>query len=340
MNEPIRIESSAAAARLQAAERIVITTHARADGDALGSAAGLRRALQALGKEADVYLHEPVLPRYRFLPDMKELKIWDLETAAEIMQAADLLVVVDTCAAIQIGAIAEIWTASETARLAIDHHKTREGIVQEAWVDDTSGACCEMIYRLCHESDWPIDEDLAHLLYAGMATDTGWFRFSNADARCYEAAGALVACGVKPNELYEELYMSDPAPRLRLLGEVLRSFELLADEKLAVIRIDRAMLKRVGATGKMTEELINEPQRIGSVVAALLFVEPYEGDGPIRVSFRSKHDVDVSAVARMFGGGGHERAAGAKLFMSLDEAYKHVTATMIGAVQSATKDRT
>jgi len=339
VNEPKRIEVNEAAARLKAAQRIVITTHARADGDALGSAAGLRRALQALGKQADVYLHEPVLPRYRFLPDMAQMRVWDVPTAGDAMQAADLLVVVDTCAAIQIGAIAEIWTASETPRMAIDHHKTREGIVQEAWVDDTSGACCEMIYRLCHESSWPIDVDLAHLLYAGMATDTGWFRFSNADARCYEAAGALVACGVKPNELYEELYMSDPAPRLRLLGEVLRTFELLADEKLAVIRIDRAMLKSVGATGKMTEELINEPQRIGSVVAALLLVEPYEGDGPIRVSFRSKHDVDVSAVARMFGGGGHERAAGAKLFTSLDDAYQQVTAAMVYAVQTATKDR-
>ncbi len=339
MNEPKRIDVNESAARLQAAERIVITTHARADGDALGSAAGLRRALQALGKQADVYLHEPVLPRYRFLPDMDQMRVWDVATAGDVMQAADLLVVVDTCAAIQIGAIAEIWTASDTPRLAIDHHKTREGVVQEAWVDDTSGACCEMIYRLCRESGWHIDVDLAHLLYAGMATDTGWFRFSNADARCYEAAGALVACGVKPNELYEELYMSDPAPRLRLLGEVLQSFELLADGKLAAIRIDREMLKRVGATGKMTEELINEPQRIGSVVAALLFVEPYEGDGPIRVSFRSKRIVDVSEVARMYGGGGHERAAGAKLFMPLDEAYKQVTTTMSAIVQVKTRNQ-
>lgn len=339
MKEPKRIELNDAAARLNAAEHIIITTHARADGDALGSSVGLRRALRALGKRADVYLHEPVLPRYRFLPDMDAVHIWDSATAANVMNDADLLVVVDTCAAIQIGAVADIWTANDKQRLAIDHHKTRDGIVQEAWVDDTSGACCEMIYRLCHASDWPIDADVAHLLYAGIATDTGWFRFSNADARCYEAGGALIAAGVRPNELYERLYLSDPAPRMRLLGEVLRSFELLADEKLAVMRIDRAMLKGVGATGKMTEELINEPQRIGSVIAALLLIEPFDGDGPIRVSFRSKHDVDVSAVARLFGGGGHERAAGAKLEMTLDDAYDLVTPKMVAAVRQATEQR-
>ncbi|MCB9851920.1 MAG: DHH family phosphoesterase [Phycisphaerales bacterium] len=334
MTEPPRIDAGEAAARLSKADRVLITTHARADGDALGSAAGLARILRARGKHVEVYLHEPVLERYRFLPEMNTMRLWSPADAHVLMGRADLLVVVDTCSAIQIGEIADAWAASSKPKLAIDHHVTRDPIVDAIYVDETNAATAAMIEHLCAAADWSIDADTATLLYSGLATDTGWFQFSNANASAFETAGRLVAAGARPNELYEQLYKNDPEARLRLIGEVLQTFEMHCDNRLAVIRIDRPMLERCKATGKLSEEVINEPQRIGSVVAAVLLIEPYVGDGPIRVSFRSKRDIDVAAIARQFGGGGHARAAGAKLATSLDEAYRQVTAVMIPAVEA------
>ena len=184
-------------------------------------------------------------------------------------------------------------------------------------------------------SRWPArDRSSATLLYTGLATDTGWFRFSNADSAAFATGGRLVDAGARPNELYELLYLNEPEPRVRLIGEVLSSFELLAGGRLAVIRLTRDMIARCGATQQMTEDIINEPQRIGSVVACLLLAEP-DGEGPVRVSFRSKRDVDVEAIARQFGGGGHARAAGAKIPGTLDVAYEQVVPVLMRALEAA-----
>lgn len=333
---PTLIDVHQTVEKLKSAQRIIITTHARADGDALGSAAGLAHVLQATGKHVETYLHEPVLDRYRFLPDMELMKVWRLDDATATLATADLCVLVDTCSINQIGAIAEPWQSANVPKLAIDHHVTRDAIVDDVWADVTAAATAAMIEQLCNIATWPLDESTATLLFAGLATDTGWFQFSNANDEAFHSAARLVKSGVKPNELYERLYKNDPEARLRLIGEVLRSFDLLADGRLAVIRIDRSMLDRVGATGKLSEEVINEPQRIGTVVAAVLLIEPMRSGEPVRVSFRSKRDIDVAEIARQFGGGGHARAAGAKLDMSLDEACRLVIPVLTAAVTSTT----
>ena len=336
---PTQIDMEEAVKRLTGAQRIAITTHARADGDALGSAAGLARLLRGAGKSVEAFVHEPVLDRYRFLPDMGSMQVWRSADAGARLAAADLCVLVDTCSINQIGVIADAWQQCSAAKIAVDHHITRDNIVDAVWADTSAAATAAMIQRLAQAARWPIDPATAMLLFAGLATDTGWFQFSNADQAAFQSAAGLIGAGAQPNALHERLYKNDPEARLRLIGEVLRSFELRADGRLAVIRIDRAMLDRVGATGKLSEEVINEPQRIGSVVAAVLFMEPMHPDEPIRVSFRSKRDIDVAEIARQFGGGGHARAAGAKLSMSLDEAYRLVTPVLVAAVeQRATAD--
>lgn len=375
MTEPRRIDVAAAAARLKAARRIVITTHARADGDAVGCAAALGRILRQQAKDAAVYVHEPVLDRYTFLlkqPASQQTAhdgsaqgtdsarpvacsaalpasrvpcpaaedggacdavcIWDVAKAADVIAGADLLVLVDTCSASQLGKIAEAVQRAPVAKLAIDHHVTRDGIVDEILLDETAGACAQIILALCERAGWEIDASAAAMLYAALATDTGWFRFSNADGAVFEAAARLVAAGARPNELYEPLYLNDCEARMRLIGAVLGSFELLAEGRLAVIRVTQEMLARCGATREMTEEIINEPQRIGSVVACLLLVEPAD-DGPVRVSFRSKRGVDVAAIASRFGGGGHERAAGARIPGTIESVARQVLPVLLDAVE-------
>ena len=122
--------------------------------------------------------------------------------------------------------------------------------------------------------------------------------------------------------------LNETEPRARLIGAVMSSFQLMAGGRLAVIKLTQEVMKACGATQQMTEDLINEPQRIGSVMACLMFVEPAD-NGPVRVSLRSKRDVDVAAIAARFGGGGHARAAGAKVAGRLDDVCDRVVQAVV-----------
>jgi len=330
--KPTRIGLRETVARIEAGSRVVITTHTRADGDAVGSMVALHRLLREMGKTVTGYLHEPVLDRYAFLTEFEPLLLWEAGSAPRILADADLLLVVDTCAASQLGKLAELIKAAPVRKLALDHHVTRDDVVEEVFFDEAAGASAQIVMQLCEHAGWSIGGYTATALFTGLATDTGWFRFANADRAVFAAASKLVKAGARPNELYERLYLSDCEARARLIGAILSSFELYAGGRLAVIRITQELLSRCGATREMTEEIINEPQRVGSVNACLLLVEP-AGDGPVRVSFRSKRGLDVAQIAARFGGGGHERAAGARIAGTLDTVAALVLPVMIAAVE-------
>ncbi len=334
MQKPVRIGLPEIVSRFDAVSRIVITTHTRADGDAVGSMVALQRLLRARGKTATGYLHEPILERYAFLAESEPLLVWDASSSTRVLGDADLLLLVDTCASAQLGKLADAVKSAPIRRLALDHHLTRDDIVDEVFFDQNAGATAQIVLQVCDHAGWSIDAHVAKALFTALATDTGWFRFANADRAVFAAASRLVKAGARPNELYERLYLSDCQARARLIGAIMSSFELHADGRLAVIRITREMLARCGATREMTEELINEPQRVGSVNACLLLVEP-PADGPVRVSFRSKRGLDVAAIAARFGGGGHERAAGARIPGTLAGVEAQVLPVMIEAVESA-----
>lgn len=334
MTKPAQLDLMTVAARLSKASRIVITTHARADGDAIAAAVGLDRVLRQQGKTVSTYLHEPVLDRYAFLTESEPLTIWQPGEAHIVLATADLIVLVDTCAAAQLEALADLIASTDTPTLAIDHHTTCDNIVDELLTDTSACACSQIITQLCDHAGWPIDAETATLLFVGLATDTGWFRFSNADSKAYVTAARLIEAGVKPNDLYDRLYMSEVEARVRLRGAVLSSFDLHADGRLAVVRLTRDAIAQCGATHQMTEELINEMQRVASVNVCIMLVEP-QYEGRIRVSFRSKHSVDVAKLAADFGGGGHRRAAGAKIDGDMTRVAERVIAASIKAIKAA-----
>lgn len=334
----IELDLKSAASRLGAARRVVVTTHARADGDAIGSATALARVLRQRGAHATAWLHEPAPPPYAFMVEGEGVAVWCDAPDAPISSAgqdalnsADLVVIVDTCARSQLGRVVEAIAAGKAAKLAIDHHKTRDGIVDAWLIDVSAGACAQILTQVFDAAGWTIDSTTATLLFCGLSTDTGWFRFSNADAGAFATAARLIECGVKPNELYERLFLNESIPRARLIGAAMSSFRTEADGRLAVIRITREMLAACGATSAMTENLINEPQRVGRVMAAVMLVEP-EGGGPIRLSLRSKRDVDVAAIAAKWGGGGHARAAGVRIDGRIDDVERQVVAAMVEAI--------
>lgn len=325
--QPRSIDAAAAAERLIGAAEIIITTHARADGDAIGSVLGAARALRHAGRNVRAYFHEPVPPRYSDLPDAHTALLWPARDPAGLraaVQSADLLLIVDTCAAAQLDGVLPVLAETSVRKLAIDHHVTRDPIVDEIFVDTSAGACTQLIARVCDAAGWRIDADMATLLFAGLATDTGWFRHSNANAAVFATAARLIEAGARADAQYERLYLTEPLARVRLMGAVMSSFELRAQGRLAVIRVTQELLNRCGANSGMTEEVINETHRTGSVIASVMFIEPESPDEPVRISFRAKRDLNVATVAQKFGGGGHACAAGAKLRESFDTAVQRV----------------
>jgi phosphoesterase RecJ-like protein len=170
----------------------------------------------------------------------------------------------------------------------------------------------------------------ATALFVGIATDTGWFRFSNADARTLRVAADLIEAGVDASGLYNTIYQQDSLPKVHLVARALAGLKLEADGQLAVMCLRQADFKATGADSTMTENLVNEATRLGSTEATLLFTE--EPDGVIRVNFRSKRRLDVSELARRFGGGGHVRAAGARLRGEWDSVVPPVIAETIAAL--------
>lgn len=315
-----------AAAALAAARSVLIATHVRPDGDAIGSAIGLLRVLRALGRTAELALFDPLPARYAFLAEGLSVRQWGRDYGPKQADLTDVLCVVDTCSRQQLEPIATYLTECRQKKVVLDHHQTRDPVGDVEVIDPTAGAAAQMVTCLADTAGWTIDAAAATALFVGLATDTGWFRYSNATPDVFACAARLIERGAEPNVLYERIYLSDPPERLRLIGRLLDGMTLHADGRLAVLKLTRRAMQETGATEAMTEDVINEANRIGSVVAVVLCAET-EG-GPIRVSLRSKRDIDVAAIAARHGGGGHQRAAGARIAGPIDDVASMLARTI------------
>jgi phosphoesterase RecJ-like protein len=291
--------------RLLAADRLLIVTHARPDGDAVGATAALAAAARAAGKSARTLVPGGVPDRWAFLfPDARPAGTEDFPALAD---EADLIVVVDTCAFAQLDGLEGAVRARRDKVVVLDHHATRDDVGSVQWVDTSAAAAGVMVAELLGAMIWPVTPAVADALMTALTTDTGWLRFANTDGRCLRAAAKLLDSGVRPDELYSRLYEADRPERLRLLTRALASLRLEADGRIATMSLRGADFAETGARADETENFVNEALRIGCVEVAMLLAET--GDCT-RVSLRSRGAVDVSQVARAFGGGGHARAAG------------------------------
>lgn len=312
--------------------RPLILSHRRPDGDALGAMTALSRALRARGCEPLPTLFGAPPPRYGFLDPGAAWHDW--EAQREILgEDCDGVIVVDTCALAQLEPAAQ-FLAGAPRTLVIDHHVTRDPLGTRAGdlrvFDETASATSLMIHEWARRANIALDAPLREALFVGIATDTGWFRFSNADARTLRAAADLLGDDLDGNRLYNLIYQQEPAAKLRLVSHVLSRMELHADGRLAVLFLRPADFEATGADDTMTEDLVNEPSRLGGVEATLLFTQ--EADDLVRVNFRSKSTLDVSELARRFGGGGHARAAGARLMGAWERNVPRVIAETIAAL--------
>jgi phosphoesterase RecJ-like protein len=336
-----------AAEQLHAWQRILILTHDRPDGDALGASAAMKALLESTGRQATILLAEPCPARYGFMAEKCHFKTSWPDDLEGFCTQFDGILILDTCSRSQLLPFADLLTGCPLPRIILDHHTTRDDLSDAGsealyLIDPQAASACSVLYRWCMAAGWTIDASAAEALFVGLVTDTGWFRFPNAGPETFRIAGELVRHGARTHVIYNALYERWSASRLRLQAEALSTLTFHARDRLAVMHIDPAMFERAGASPQPTEELVNQAMMVGSVLVSILLVA--EGEDTIRTSFRSKSpelgtaDVNVAALAAQFGGGGHRRAAGARIRGDLETARRGVIEAAIHAMDVPGQD--
>jgi phosphoesterase RecJ-like protein len=289
-------------------QRFILVTHENPDGDALGSLVGMHNVLKALGKDSVMFMSADEFP----LP--YEYRFFDLEGLASVPppDVDDRTVIYLDCGNIDRNPL-EIVKRDDTHIVNIDHHhdNTRFGTVN--WVDDDASCTAELVWCLMRDLDVEPTITIAEALYVGLVTDTGRFMYENTGARAHVMAAELIDIGVDVAGVYKRLYEDMPFAKLELLSRALAHVERYDDGALTIARLTRDDFRLAGAEESYSEGVIDHLRSVaGTKVAAIsreLLAEA--ATGRKKVSLRATdNDIDVSAIARAGGGGGHRRAAG------------------------------
>lgn len=320
-------------AELDAAQHVVLTTHVNADGDGTGSEVALASWLHARGKRVHIVNPTAFPDAFRHLVEDDE-RIVDLsdERAEGVLASCDTLCVLDTGEWQRIGRVGR--ALADRRIVVLDHHLPGDDPIAGADVRDaTASATGELVYDLvavAGDDTWP--GPLLDGIYTAILTDTGSFRFSNATPRAHAIAADLIARGVDPEDMYRRVYATVPLRRIALLRHALERLEV--DEALPItwISIERGVMEALGCGPDDLEGVVEHARSIEGTEVALLFRAT--SDGGTKVSLRSSGTVDVNAIARRFGGGGHAKASGAVLGKPLPEGRDAVLDAVRAAVRA------
>lgn len=317
-------------ARFAAARSVLLTTHVNPDGDALGSELGLMHMLRAMGREVVVRNTSPVPPNLRFLDAGGDLVVYDAARDASLLDAVDLIVVLDVNACSRLRTMQEAVCRRGDRTIIVDHHLDPEPFASGYWTDLGAAATAQMVARLVERSGVELTRPMAEALYVGLMTDTGSFRFERTTPEVHEIAARLLAAGADPTSLYQRIFDNFPLRRTLLVGRILAGIDVHCGGRVTVLTVPRVLYEETGTTHTDLEDTVNLGLAIEGVQATALLSDTGES---IRVSFRSRGAVHVNGVARQFGGGGHAYAAGATLEgMALDEARAAVASALCAAV--------
>ena len=309
------LTNSEAAAFLQERDRFSIITHRRPDGDTLGSAALLCRGLRQLGKTAHILENPETTPKYVFLTE-------GLTKAAA--EEGDTLVSVDVASVSMLPQC--FMPYADKIDLRIDHHRNDGPFTTHEVVNPISAACGQIVHLILQEMGAALDEPMAIALYTAVATDTGCFRFSNAQPETYEVAAACARVTPYLRELNHALFDSVSLARLRIQGWIVENAKFYDGGKICIVAIPIEVEQKIGVTEDDMENISGFPRTIAGVeIAATLRQEP---DGRAKLSVRSLPVHDASAICAKFGGGGHKGAAGASFDLPLEEAAAAVLVAM------------
>jgi phosphoesterase RecJ-like protein len=303
---------------VHAHQRFVTTCHIRPDCDALGSELALAATLEQLGKQVLVANAFELPPNYRFLAPEGKLKRLGVDVSAADIESYEVLIVVDTMAWGQLGAMADVVRATRLKKVAIDHHVSGDDLGAMVLKDVEAEATGRLVIEAADALGVQLIPEIAVPAYVALATDTGWFRFSSTTARTFALAHRLVAAGAVPDAIYHALYENNTLARLHLGGVAMSRARTELGGRLISTWLTQADFEACQARPSDSEELINQTLSVGGTQGAVLLVE--QPDGRVKVSFRSRCELDCAKVAEQFGGGGHRKAAGATLPGPMREA--------------------
>jgi len=297
--------------QIERRDSFVLTSHARPDGDAIGSALACCQVLRAMGKQADVVLHDSVPRIYRPLPFADQVvranRLNGSYEAAIILECDSLL-------------RTRLEGLEDRFLINIDHHASGRPFADVNWIDPHAVATAEMVFRLGREAGVPLSPEIATCLYTALMTDTGSFMFQGTNEHTFALARELTLAGADPSHCARNIYFAHSGAKMRLLGEALRN--LNQEGHLVWIWVTHEQMERRGAKEEDCEGLVNYALSIADAEVAVFFREL--PDGRFRVSLRSKGKVNVAKLAERFGGGGHECASGCAVNGPLQAAVSEI----------------
>jgi phosphoesterase RecJ-like protein len=302
---------------IRSSHTFLLTTHEGPDGDAVGSSLALASILRKIGKDVVVHYRDPVPDLYGFLPGTDRVQAHipdrDFDVAfvldiGELRRAGD-----EFCRFGRIGKI-----------INLDHHLACENFGTHNLIDPTAAATGVLVYRIATALGYSYDRETALCLYVSIITDTGSFRYSNANREAFTIAGEMIECGVNAWDVSEQLYESQPRKRLELLARCLPTLEVIKGGLAASVTVTLDMYAATGGNAELTDGFVNYPRSIRGVEVAIFFRQLEEGR--VKVGFRSKGKVNVAVFSAAMGGGGHHNAAGCTVEGTIDEVKARVYA--------------
>ena len=312
-------------ARLSECRSFVLACHQRPDGDTLGSALALAHVLRQLGKEVTVLSEDGVPENYEFIPESETV-----QKSAD-NRIFDCGIIVDSEAVKRVGNVAGTITSAKMT-VCIDHHIPEESFGDIRIVNSKASSTAEVLVDLIDANEIPLDNISATQLMTGLIADTGAFRFSNTTARTLRIAARLADDGADPSAIAREVYNNKPLRAAKLLGKALESMDMDKDGRVVWAMITRKDLLDLGASDADTDSIVNQVGAVKGPRVALLLRESEPNS--IRISLRSKGDVDVNQIARVFGGGGHVAASGCTINAPIDEARERIVTEVLKWMES------
>ncbi len=322
---------------LSGSERVIIVSHSRADGDALGSMLAIGLALRERGKDVRCVIFEELSARYRFLANNDLLFVLGRDISVDELHRADMLLVLDTAVKEQLEPINEFMCVFRGKTIIIDHHSHYDvSVVPDVvWQDKGVSASGILVARLLDRLGWLDDSVISDYLLLAIGSDTGWFRYNNTDAESFYWAYRLVSGGAEARRLYERLFLSYSPERFKLLARAMNSVEFYSGHRIVCFTLMREDFEQTLASESDTENIIDEACRVESFEVAVLFVE--QDSNMTRISFRSRGNIDVNSFAKRYGGGGHSCAAGVRIDCSVSEAKRMIISALSEMLEGMTE---
>jgi phosphoesterase RecJ-like protein len=300
---------------LRQGERFLVCSHARPDGDAVGSMLAMGMLLEQLGKRADLVTADRIPNSHRGLPRAE-----DIRTAPRVHGSYDAAILLE-CDGLE---RTRLRGLEDFFLVNIDHHASGRQFGQLNWIDRYAASVGEMVYRLAKAAGARITPQMATCLYTTLLTDTGGFCYGSTQASTFALARELVLAGADPIRIAQDVYFSAPASKMLLLGAALGNLQ--REGRLAWLWVTQQDMVRSCAAEEDCEGVVNFALAISGVEAAVFLREL--PDRRIRLSIRSKGRVNVSAIAGRLGGGGHKSAAGCTLEGPLPRALDEILAQL------------